>query len=84
MGLPDDYFTVPDCEVWPEHWPALKMFMIASDQWRIAGERYVGLDLNVLLQLLRLYNVKHKRQVVEDVQVIARRAVELLNSKGKG
>jgi hypothetical protein len=35
----------------------------------------------VLLQVADAYAVKNKRQLVEDVQVIARRATELLNAE---
>jgi len=81
QGLPDDYFVPQDCEVWPKHWQALELFLLCQDQWRIGGDSYIGLDLGVLLQVADAYDVRNKRQLVEDVQVIARRAAELLNAE---
>ena len=57
----------------------LELFLLLDDQWRIAGEAIIGLDLGVLLQVADAYNVVDKRQLVEDVQVIVKRVVELLN-----
>ncbi len=57
----------------------LELFLLLDDQWRIAGEAIIGLDLGVLLQVAEAYNVVDKRQLVEDVQVIVKRVVELLN-----
>jgi hypothetical protein len=67
--------------VWPDHWQALELFLLCDDQWRIAGEAFLGLDLGVLLQVADAYAVDNKRQMVEDVQVIARRAVQLINEE---
>jgi hypothetical protein len=67
--------------VWPEHWQSLEIFALCDDQWRVAGESFIGLDLGVILQVADAYAVENKRQLVEDVQVIARRAAELLNKE---
>lgn len=79
--MPEGYLTAPDCDVWPEHWNVLELFLLCQDQWRIAGESFLGIDLGVVLQVADAYAVKNKRQLVEDVQVIARRAAELLNAE---
>jgi hypothetical protein len=59
----------------------LELFLLCDDQWRIAGEAYLGIDLGVVLQVADAYAVEDKRQLVEDVQVIARRAAGLLNQE---
>lgn len=79
--MPDEYTDPPDCEVWPEHWQALDLFLLCQDQWRVAGEMLLGIDLGVVLQVADAYSVENKRQLVEDVQVIARRAAQLLNEQ---
>jgi hypothetical protein len=57
------------------------MFLLCQDQWRVGGERILGIDLGVVLQVVGAYSVENKRQLVEDVQVIARRAAQLLNDE---
>lgn len=87
MGIvsTDDRPEPEDCEVWPQHWQTLELFLLCDDQWRVAGEAFIGLDLGVVLQVADAYAVKNKRQLLEDVQVIARRAAELMNEeRGKG
>jgi len=79
--LPEEYIEPANCEVWPEHWQVMELFLLCDDQWRIAGQSFLGLDLGVLLQVADAYTVKNKRQLVEDVQVIAKRAVQLLNEE---
>lgn len=79
--MPEGYGEVPDCEVWPEHWVVLEVFLLCQDQWRIAGEAIIGIDLGVVLQVADAYAVGSKRQFLEDLQVVARHAVELLNKE---
>jgi hypothetical protein len=57
------------------------MFLLCQDQWRVGGERILGIDLGVVLQVAGAYSVENKRQLVEDVQVIARHAAQLLNDE---
>ena len=40
-----------ECEVWPQHWHALRVFLRLSTQWRVAvGDRFLwlGLDYNAI------------------------------------
>lgn len=66
-------------EVWPEHEDAVLTFLRCQTQWRTLGEGVVGLDYGVVLELMRLYDVPAPSTVLEDVQVMEGRAVELLN-----
>ena len=69
-------------EVWPEHADALTTFLRCVTQWRSVGERVVGLDYAVVLDLMRIYPLSRDLpEVLEDVQVIEQKAVELLNQK---
>jgi hypothetical protein len=74
-----------DFAVWPENWPAVELFLRCSTQWR-SGEPTAlgpcgvyGLDYSVVLSFASLYVPAETelRQVLEDVQVMERRALEL-------
>lgn len=67
--------------MWPEHWSVLEVFMLCQDQWRVAGDGIIGIDLSVVLQVMDAYPVDSKRQFLEDLQVVARHAVELMNKE---
>jgi len=67
--------------VWPEHHDAVMTFLRCQTQWRSAGQGVFGLDYGVVLQMLTLYAVDRPQTVMEDLQVIERRAVELLNKQ---
>ena len=71
--------------MWRENWPAVELFLRCSTQWR-SGEPTAlgpcgvyGLDYSVVLSFASLYVPAETelRQVLEDVQVMERRALEL-------
>lgn len=72
---------MPDCKVWPEHWATLDVFLVCQSQWRTNNGKVLGLDLGVVLQIADLYAVDNKRQLVEEIQVIADKAAELINKQ---
>jgi hypothetical protein len=78
--IPDDD---PDYDLWPEHENAALMFMRCQTQWRSTGGGVVGLDYNVVLQLMGLYDVPDRVAVLEDLQVMEARAVELINDQAR-
>jgi hypothetical protein len=81
--LPERLKRSADYEVWPEHHDAVMTFLRCHTQWRTAGEGVFGLDYGVVLQMMTLYAVDSPRLVMEDLQVIEERAVELLNKRTK-
>lgn len=58
-------------------------FLRCDTQWRSAGQGVFGLDYGVVFQMMALYSVDSPRQVMEDLKVIEKRAVELLNKPVK-
>lgn len=82
-ALPPELCQPTTYEIWPEHLDALDLFLRCTTQWRTTQAGVIGLDYGVVLQLLDLYAVGNKRQVFEDLQIMERRAVELINSKLK-
>lgn len=81
----------PDFAVWPENMPAVELFLRCSTQWRtgepsaVAPAGVAGLDYGVLLSLGRLYLPPDAdmRDVIEDVQVMERQALELIYQAAK-
>jgi hypothetical protein len=71
-------------EVWPEHEYALDTFIRCSSQWRAGSGGILGLDYNVVLKVMVLYDVPNPAAVLDEIRVIESRAVELLNQKTKG
>jgi hypothetical protein len=85
VGLPDVSTQSVDCDVWPEHWESLDVFLLCQEQWISVGEMFIGLDLDRVLQAARMCRIKDLRQLWEDVQVISQRAASLLNeARNKG
>jgi hypothetical protein len=80
-ALPERLTKPVEFEVWPEHEDAVMMFLRCQTQWRTTSSGVMGLDYGVVLQLMDLYAVGMKRQVLEDLQVMEGRARELFNKE---
>ncbi len=89
--LPDDDQPPVDYGVWPENWPAVELFLRCSTQWRtgepspIAPAGVCGLDYSVVLALATLYlpASAETQTILEDVQIMERRALELIYERAK-
>lgn len=64
-------------DIWPEHEDAVVMFLKCQTQWRVASHGVIGLDYNAVFLMLKLYNVGNQEQVMEDLQVMESRALEI-------
>lgn len=85
QGMPEPEPPPPShCLVWPEHREAAQLFLRIDDQWRTNGDRYTGIDLNVAIQVARIYRVRNLPQVLEDLRVITVHAVEIMNKGEDG
>jgi len=65
-------------EVWPEHWDVLVMFLRVQTQWRATSSGVVGLDYGVVLQLASLQQIADPVALLDDLQIMESRAVELI------
>lgn len=81
--LDTDELKTPPYEVWKDHISALNTFLRCVTQWRTGTSGVVGLDYNVVLQVMVLYDVPNRPAVLDEVRVIEDRAVALLNKKTK-
>jgi hypothetical protein len=77
--LPAQMFKRKEYEVWAEHEDAVLMFLRCQTQWRTTSAGVMGLDYGVVLQLMDLYAVSSRRQVLEDLQIMEAHARDLYN-----
>mgnify|MGYP000506309300 CR=1 FL=1 len=83
IELPDD--LVPDgrddYEVTPDAWPAVSMFLKVQTQWRVGMGAVIGLDYGALRWCFELEEVENPKELLEDLQVIEGRVVEILSQR---
>ena len=68
-------------EVWEENWLSVEIFLKMQTQWNVTMGGYVGLKYEVLQWVSQLYDVKDKRLLLEDIQVMEAAALSELNKK---
>ena len=67
--------------LWPEHAAGVDLFLRCMTQWRSVGEKLIGLDYGVVLQLASLYQVSDPAKTLEDLQVMELHAREKINKR---
>ena len=74
----DDY-----CEVWPENWPAVTLFLSVSNQWRVGFSGAFALDYGVVFH--RMDRMKLEGDDYEamftDIRVIEDAALQAMKKK---
>jgi hypothetical protein len=81
LELPDLESKAEHCEVWPEAWPAVDLFLKVQTQWRGGASGIIGLDYQAVRWLMELYEFDDQRIMLEDLQVIEARVIETVNSR---
>lgn len=81
LELPDLESKADHCEVWPEAWPAVDLFLKVQTQWRGGASGIIGLDYQAVRWLMELYEFDDQRTMLEDLQVIEARVIETVNSR---
>jgi hypothetical protein len=81
--LPAHIRKPADCEVWEEHSESVAMFLRCSTQWRTGPDGIVGLDYGVLLPMMDLFKVADQQAMIDDLQIMEHRALELFHKKTK-
>jgi hypothetical protein len=82
-SLPERMLKPAEYEIWPEHEDAVLTFLRCQTQWRTTMTGVMGLDYGVVLQVMELYAVGNKRQVLEDLQVMEAHARDLFHREGE-
>lgn len=71
-----------DFAVWPENWPAVKLFRAVSSQWRIAANGLpYGLDYAGVEACARLSNITLSPALFEHIQIMENAAVQVFQEK---
>ena len=84
--VPEELRKRHDCPIWPENVPAVGLFLRCSTQWRSPEpNRLCGLDYGAVLSLGRLIldPSVDLPAVLEDLQVMELRAIELFAERRK-
>jgi hypothetical protein len=81
LELPDLESKAEHCEVWPEAWPAVDLFLKVQTQWRGGASGIIGLDYQAVRWLMELYEFDDQRTMLEDLQVIEARVIVTVNSR---
>ena len=75
--LPDHVRQPKEVPIWPEHEEAVTLFMLCSTQWRVGVGGRCGLDYGVVFQMMDLYDVKSRREALENLQIMEAHALQL-------
>lgn len=79
--LPDLSQRNEHYEVIADAWPVVEMFLRVQTQWRAGSSGIVGLDYGAVQWVMDLYQVDDPRMMLEDLQVIEAKVVEIVNSR---
>ncbi len=70
--------------VLPENWPAVELFLRMQTQWVVAGMgEVVGLSYPAVEALIRIYRVKDRSSVMDDLRTIERAALDMIRREKK-
>lgn len=70
-------------EVWPENWPAFRLFNAMSTQWRTGACGATGLDYTAISNVAELIGIKKKqlREIFPDLQVMEAEALLVMSEQ---
>lgn len=80
IELPDEKRD-NDYEIIPDAYPAVSMFLRVQTQWRVGMGGVIGLDYGAVRWLFELENVSKPAELLEDLQVIEAKVVEILSQR---
>ncbi|KGU87198.1 DUF1799 domain-containing protein [Pseudomonas mediterranea] len=71
---------VRDVEVWPDNWPAFRLFNALSTQWRMGASGPTGLDYTSIRDVARFIGIKKKQiaEIFPDLQVMEVEAIAVM------
>lgn len=83
LGLKPSDYPPPECMLWEENWPAVKLFNVLAGQWRMGPSGPVALDYTVLFH--ELDRMKLEADAYDDifgsVRVIEDAALTILRER---
>jgi len=81
LVLPDLDERSEDYEVIDDAWPVVELFLRVQTQWRGGASGIIGLDYLAVRWLMDLYRIDDQRMMLEDLQVIEAKVIEIVNSR---
>ena len=79
--LPDLDERSEHYEVIDDAWPVVELFLRVQTQWRGGASGIIGLDYLAVRWLMDLYRIDDQRMMLEDLQVIEAKVIEIVNSR---
>ena len=67
----------------PEVWEAVIVFLNVSTQWRSSGGFIYGMDYLAVKWTMELLEIKKPFQVLQDLQIIEAKVVEIISSRSE-
>lgn len=78
----DDAEATGPFEVWDDCWESVLMFLRMGTDWVYAGMgACTGMNKQTLQWYMEVFEVKEKREMLEDLQVMERHALKLMNKE---
>ena len=81
IGMPEP--KIETCEVMPEIWQVLELFLNVQTQWRVDSGNIVGLDYFSVKWMMELMHIEKPFEVLQDLQVIESKIIETLSDRSK-
>ncbi|MCW2099734.1 UNVERIFIED_ORG: uncharacterized protein DUF1799 [Pseudomonas psychrophila] len=69
-----------DVEVWPDNWPAFRLFNAMATQWRTGACGATGLDYTSIRDVAEFIGIKKKqiKEIFPDLQVMEAEALAVM------
>ena len=85
IGLTLDDVAEEDCNVWPENWQSVQVFIAMQTQWRWSNGHRVGLNYSILPEIWKRTGTRKKERnaIFRDLQMMEYAALEELNRQRK-
>ena len=80
LGLPLDDMETVDVEVWPDVWPAFRLFEALGTQWRLGPGGPSGLDYTAIPCTAKMIGIKRKdlKDVFPDLRIMENEALAVM------
>jgi hypothetical protein len=65
-------------EVWPDNWPAVRLFVDLTTQWRVSMGVRIGVDYAAIIPVMTLRGIEESKRsaLFDDIRVMEAAALE--------
>ncbi len=70
------------CEVWPENWAVVSVFLELSTQWSVGFGGALGLRYDSAILYMRARKIRNVSQMLDDLRIMEAEALRTLNEGG--